>query len=246
MVSSMVPGGRPTSRAPRWGPEMDRDGFVRRAGAVWAQHTRAKRFGCSPLRLFAGRFARFAVVVAAIGTVVASAGCATLFRPVPMELVAITSDPAGAGVFVDGERVGETPMEVSLDRRAAEYGLRLEKDGCARRELEIRRSVSPWAFTPLVGAAAYYGYLYAGPENAGENAGKGLLFIGIVAALLDGWTGARYSLPDAVRVPLCRRDEVDVDLVSLTDSEDREVWTKESVRSLMFGWRDDRVSRTRQ
>ena len=90
-----------------------------------------------------------AVVAAVLGTPAGSGGCATLFRPVPMELVGITSDPAGAEAFIDGEKVGKTPVEVSLDRRAAEYGLRLEKDGCPRREIQIRRSVSRWAFTPL-------------------------------------------------------------------------------------------------
>ncbi len=50
-------------------------------------------------------------------------GCATLFSPQP-QAVPVSSQPAGAEVFVNGKPVGRTPVTLSLDARQS-YEVRL-------------------------------------------------------------------------------------------------------------------------
>ncbi len=66
------------------------------------------------------------VLVLLIGT----AGCATLFAP-EEQAVPVRSQPAGAEVFLDGERVGRTPLILTL-RREGTYRLRLVHGGQER------------------------------------------------------------------------------------------------------------------
>ena len=157
---------------------------------------------------------KFSVASEVAGIVLAvsvSTGCATLFRPVPVERVVIASEPANARAFVDNEEIGTTPLEVELSRRASEYVVRLEREGCAPSEIRLGRSRSKWRFVPIV---AYPFLSVIATNDAGGPNGLTDWMIGLgvytaAASLFDRWTGARYSLPDRLAVSLCGRGEVD-------------------------------------
>lgn len=54
-------------------------------------------------------------------------GCASFDRGIPQS-VSIDSSPPGAMVFINGEEVGVTPLEVKLPRKI-NYEIRMEKAG---------------------------------------------------------------------------------------------------------------------
>lgn len=127
---------------------------------------------------------------------VAGAGCATVFRPVPTSPVGIESEPAGARVVVNDEEVGVTPIVANLSRRRPVHRVRVEAKGCVAVEREVRRSTSWWALaTVLYAAAAGIGGLQEGDPKA-----LPMVVGGVVA--FDWWSGALFKLPRTVHVRL--------------------------------------------
>lgn len=55
-------------------------------------------------------------------------GCATLFSP-SHDPVSINSIPPGANIFLDGQRVGKTPMTLQVKRQLTPPRLELKQDG---------------------------------------------------------------------------------------------------------------------
>jgi hypothetical protein len=145
---------------------------------------------------------------------VAATSCASLIRSSgdrgqssgAMQLVRVTSEPAGATVFLHGHRVGVTPTVVQLKRRAGSQVLRLEKDGFHPFDLPVKRSLSPWllANAPL----ALVGML-AGAQDPMDGEAKAKRAAVILPAFgigLDLLTGAGFKLPSHVHATLRMQD----------------------------------------
>lgn len=130
-----------------------------------------------------------------------STGCATVVTG-RTQLVAVSSEPSGAQVFVGDEPVGVTPTFVDLPRRERNLTLRFEKEGFAPVDASVRRSLSGW----LWGNAAY-------TVTAGVTAGQAIghrttawahMFPQLAAFTfgIDLLTGAAFRLPRHVRATL--------------------------------------------
>lgn len=82
------------------------------------------------LRLF-----RIAPLVAVMLALLAGCG-------VPKQKIPVSTDPMGATVYADGERKGETPLSVSLDKRS-DHLLTIVKDGYEQEEIILKRRFAP-------------------------------------------------------------------------------------------------------
>lgn len=71
-------------------------------------------------------------------------GCASMVNG-PTQTIPVTSDPAGALVFLDDVGAGVTPCKVTLDRKS-DHLLVLRKDGHEEYTMELRRTASPWVY----------------------------------------------------------------------------------------------------
>ncbi len=59
------------------------------------------------------------------------------------KLVSVTSDPAGADIELNGERVGQTPMDLSFDPSKLPASLSLSRDGFEGQKLAITEATGP-------------------------------------------------------------------------------------------------------
>ena len=108
-------------------------------------------------------------------------GCATLIRG-PTQAVAISSEPTGADILVDGSLVGMTPSNIDL-ARGQDHLITFEKDGYHTRNIPIIRSI---------GRAVFGNLLYGGFLGWG----------------VDATSGAQYNLnPETLVVQLIPLDE---------------------------------------
>lgn len=79
----------------------------------------------------------------------AGTGCATVFAHKTM-MAPMSSDPPGAEVFVDGHRVGQTPMTIELSHRR-EHVVTFRKAGYKEATCSIGRSVGAvWVVLDVV------------------------------------------------------------------------------------------------
>src|SRR5437899_1435331 len=106
----------------------------------------------------------------------AGSGCATLFAHKTM-MAPLSSDPPGAEVFVDGHRVGQTPMTYELNHRQ-DHVITFRKAGYKEASCMIARSVGVgWVVLDVIG--------------------------GLIPVIIDAATGAWYtSNPKACSVNL--------------------------------------------
>lgn len=94
-------------------------------------------------------------------------GCALIFQGTD-ETVYLDSGPEGAEVWVNGARVGVTPVQVDL-KRNQEYTIEFRKDGYQTRSYRITNSVGAgWVVLDILG--------------------------GLIPVIIDASTGAWYSL----------------------------------------------------
>ncbi len=107
----------------------------------------------------------FIVIVSLLG-----GGCASIVKgttqPIP-----VSSDPTGADVKLDGNRVGQTPMTVEVKRKS-DHLLTIEKSGYQPESVAITRNVG----------GAVFGNILAG---------------GLVGWGVDAISGAQYNLTPA-------------------------------------------------
>lgn len=133
----------------------------------------------------------------------ATAGCALQMNGTTQRL-AVASAPPGARVFLDGERVGVTPVEVVVRRRDAEVVLKLEKDGFRSAEKILRRSPSRWLWldVPMSVFFGWAGYWVQGVRT--ENTAHAIAgaVAGASPAILGIATGAAFSFPDRIYAEL--------------------------------------------
>ena len=118
----------------------------------------------------------------------------------------MSSSPAGALVFLDGQPVGAAPVEVAVDR-GSEPTFLVESDGFEPTTLRLRRRVNPWiAVDVAVGALAFYatGAALLGGSEGDLSSPLTLLAVlaGAAPALVDFNSGAAYAFPRRVHAVL--------------------------------------------
>jgi hypothetical protein len=157
---------------------------------------------------------RAAVVLCSIlAGVVSTSGCASVvyrapdFRGSLTQQVAITSEPAGAIVRVNGVVVGATPTTITVRRKNAAEILAFEKKGYQRleRSLNRRPSAAVWgnlglgalALNPLNGPNG----LSDNPWSRSQQVAFALILTAIGAGG-DVLSGAAYETPSRLHVVL--------------------------------------------
>ncbi|MGM0558188.1 MAG: PEGA domain-containing protein [Myxococcota bacterium] len=85
---------------------------------------------------------RLVFLLIAATSLMALSGCATLIDPGP-DRVSVNSNPSGAQVYVNGDRVGTTPTTVSLDRNESGR-IRIEKSGYEPVLVERSKKFNSW------------------------------------------------------------------------------------------------------
>ena len=154
------------------------------------------------------RFLRTAPVVAAL----VATGCATLQTNGSTQRVEVSSTPPAAEVFLDGQAVGVTPVEVVVSRRDPIPAIRIEKDGFRPSEQKLRRSRSWWLLAD-VGVGVLISIFALAHRQAdgvdphfGHTAG---VAAGAVPVVLDYLTGAAFRFQprrvDATLAPVRAR-----------------------------------------
>lgn len=82
--------------------------------------------------------------------VILLAGCATLFKG-STEKVNFGSDPAGARVYVNGQHMGTTPLELRLESKRS-YTIEFRKEGFQNKTVLISNSVGAgWIILDILG-----------------------------------------------------------------------------------------------
>ena len=145
---------------------------------------------------------KFAVIAAAIAT----SGCVTLHSGTTQR-IRVASTPPDAQVFLDGQLVGATPLDVAVSRRNRRPLLVIKKDGFPRHERRLRRSET-WRILDSVGTGAGLAYISGALIVRGRE--RGLSFwetmavwgIGAAPGVIDYLTGAVFAFPDRVNVEL--------------------------------------------
>jgi hypothetical protein len=72
--------------------------------------------------------------------------------------VYLTSEPAGAEVYLDGKRIGVTPLTVKIEGVARDHRIELKKEGCQSIVKTIRNTqlpCVPWCYPGVVAPAGY-------------------------------------------------------------------------------------------
>ena len=153
------------------------------------------------------------VVLAAMCII--TTGCASLIRPSGSwrqggpgtQPVAVSSEPAGAAVFRQGQFLGVTPTTVYLNRRNATHVLRIEKDGFRTVDVPVKRRLSPLlagnAVWPVVGVLMAAG---SGRPDAESRAVRYAVLFPAVGVGVDLLTGAGFTLPSRLHVTLESQD----------------------------------------
>lgn len=99
--------------------------------------------------------------------VLPSGGCGTIFSP-PSQTVNIQSEPVGVDLYLDGQRVGETPVELEVDRDT--FGSKmvmLKKEGYETKQFHLKKTINsvsifnftlmtPWATDAFTGGMIEY------------------------------------------------------------------------------------------
>lgn len=133
-------------------------------------------------------------------------GCASVMNG-RTQVVAVSSDPPGAHVFVDDEHVGVTPTFVDLPRRERNLALRLEKEGFGSVSVPVSRSPSGWLWGNA--ALAVTNGLSAGQAIGHRQTEWAHVFVQSAALWfgIDLLTGAAFGRPDHIQATLERRLE---------------------------------------
>jgi hypothetical protein len=87
------------------------------------------------------------LTVAAIAAI-ALGGCATIMAGGP-DHVAVESNPPGASVYLDDQLVGQTPMNLTLDRDRSCGLIRVEADGYEPVAVQRSKHINGWFWANL-------------------------------------------------------------------------------------------------
>ena len=103
-------------------------------------------------------------------------GCASIMQGTKQN-VAINSSPSSATVYLNGSKIGATPMSAELSRKKPNV-IKIELDGYVSQEMAFSRSVSGWVWGNIV-------------------------FGGIIGLIVDASTGGMYKLtPDQINAEM--------------------------------------------
>ena len=91
-------------------------------------------------------FSRFIGLFSLAAAMLFTSSCAIIFNKRDVE-VTFKSIPDGADVYVDGEKVGNTPVTTRI-RPSKDYGVLYIKDGYANREFKIKKVVGNSTLRP--------------------------------------------------------------------------------------------------
>ncbi|MGB9702376.1 MAG: PEGA domain-containing protein [Candidatus Kapaibacteriota bacterium] len=94
-------------------------------------------------------------------------GCATIFHGTS-DKVSFSSEPSGCKVYVNGQLMGNTPLELKLESKHS-YSIEFKKDGFESKTVQITNSVAG-------------GYIVLD------------ILFGFVPIIVDATTGAWYTL----------------------------------------------------
>lgn len=124
------------------------------------------------------KFLKNAIYLGCIPAMLLSS-CATIMNG-PNQSIGISSNPANAGIWVDGQYFGQTPMIVKLSRKDNHF-LKIQLDGYMPYEATFTRQMSGWVF--------------------------GNIFIGgIIGVAVDAITGGIYKLtPEQVEAQMAQQ-----------------------------------------
>ena len=148
-------------------------------------------------------FHKLAPVVA----VLAAAGCATMANGTTQR-IRVTSDPPGAGVFLDGRTVGTTPTQITVSRRSREPVIGVEKGGFepVAYRIERREDWSTVLWDVVLGLAiiATTGRLMLEHDEANPTFGQTLVALaaGVTPGIVDYANGAAFRFPPRIDVIL--------------------------------------------
>ena len=137
----------------------------------------------------------------------AAMGCATLQTNGSTQRILVSSTPPAAEVFLDGQAVGVTPVEVVVSRRA-EHVVRIEKDGFRPSEQTLRRSTSWWLLADVGVGTLVSIYALAHRQADGVNPHFGHtagVAAGAAPVVLDYLTGAAFKFSSQVDAHLAQR-----------------------------------------
>ena len=149
-------------------------------------------------------------IIGLAGVTLSTAGCATIINGTSQR-VQVVSEPPGAEVFVQGERVGTTPTEVVMSRRSANPQVRVVDQQGNSEYRRLGSGLSRWVVLDAV-AALFLGYAVY-PKFPGEENPEGSVRIGLLAALIpaaaDFVLGGAYEFPSRIdfRQPSAKRHE---------------------------------------
>ncbi len=100
------------------------------------------------------------IVILAIGFTVLFSSCATVFGGKKNRIIIEDGAPLGATVYLDGQRLGMTPIDTKLDKHLIQDGSQLEirKAGFRSDTIVIKREVHPWyTFADIITGGIWLG-----------------------------------------------------------------------------------------
>jgi len=132
--------------------------------------------------------------------VLCTPGCASVVHG-RTQLIAITSEPSGADVFLDEQQVGVTPLQLDVSRRPP-HVLRFEKEGFAAQNIALKRGTSAL----LIADVAYAANPMAAQGLDDPSQWPGLIVQALAFLIgIDYLTGAAFTLPAAINATLQRK-----------------------------------------
>lgn len=89
---------------------------------------------------------RFQLVLFAASFLIFFSGCATILGGKKNQLVVEEGSPPTAEVWLDGQKIGDTPLNVKLDKFLIQDGslVEIKKDGYTTQSVTLNRKVHPW------------------------------------------------------------------------------------------------------
>jgi PEGA domain len=152
---------------------------------------------------------RFGHAITAIS--VTLTGCASTIHHAPMpgggdamQIIAVTSTPDGAEVYIGDRMLGVTPLKIPVKRKAPGLVLRFERTGYESIEVPLKRTTSEAVAGNLAFALIPLNPLQGLSDNPWSTPTRTALAFALPLAglTIDAITGGAYNLPPHVHATL--------------------------------------------